>query len=69
MTGKTYMGASIAQKLNLQFRKYSCSRDSSVHDLLGYKQPRSETYLSTTFLDTYENGGVFLVDEYSSLFI
>ena len=40
-TGKTYMIADIATKLELPFYKYSCSRDSSVHDLLGYKQPTS----------------------------
>lgn len=66
-TGKTYMGASIAKKLDLPFYKYSCSRDSSVHDLMGYKQPRSETYLTTTFLKAYEEGGVFLVDEYDAM--
>ena len=68
-TGKTYMAAQMASKLGLRFFKYSCSRDSSVHDLLGYKQPRSETYLTTTFLEAYEKGGVFLVDEYSSILI
>lgn len=66
-TGKTYMGASIAKKLDLPFYKYSCSRDSSVHDLMGYKQPRSETYLTTTFLKAYEEGGIFLVDEYDAM--
>ena len=63
------MAAQMASKLGLRFFKYSCSRDSSVHDLLGYKQPRSETYLTTTFLEAYEKGGVFLVDEYSSILI
>lgn len=66
-TGKTYMGYGIAKKLNLPFYKYSCSRDSSVHDLMGYKQPASENYLQTTFLNAYENGGVFLVDEYDAM--
>ncbi len=66
-TGKTYMVADIAKRLNVKFYKYSCSRDSSVHDLLGYKQPSSETYLETTFLKAYENGGVFLVDEYDAM--
>lgn len=66
-TGKTYMGYGMASKLGLPFYKYSCSRDSSVHDLLGYKQPRSEEYLTTTFLNAYENGGVFLVDEYDAM--
>lgn len=62
-TGKTYMVAEIAKRLNVPFYKYSCSRDSSVHDLIGYKQPTSETYLETTFLKAYENGGMFLVDK------
>lgn len=66
-TGKTYMVADIAKRLNVAFYKYSCSRDSSVHDLLGYKQPASETYLETVFLNAYENGGVFLVDEYDAM--
>lgn len=66
-TGKTYMAAQMASKLGLGFYKYSASRDSSVHDLIGYKQPRSEEYLMTTFLTCYENGGVFLVDEYDAM--
>jgi len=64
--GKTYMITEMAKKMEIPFYKYSCSRDSSVHDLIGYKQPRSETYLMTTFLDAYENGGVFLCDEYDA---
>ena len=66
-TGKTYMVQEFAKSLNLPFYKYSCSRDSSVHDLIGYKQPASETYLQTTFLNCYENGGIFLVDEYDAM--
>lgn len=66
-TGKTYMVAEIASRLDLPFYKYSCSRDSSVHDLLGYKQPQSETYLETVFLKAYEQGGIFLVDEYDAM--
>lgn len=67
MTGKTYMVGQVAERLKLPFYKYSCSRDSSVHDLLGYKQPKSEIYLETAFLNAYENGGVFLVDEYDAM--
>lgn len=66
-TGKTYMVGQVADRLKLPFYKYSCSRDSSVHDLLGYKQPKSETYLETAFLQAYENGGIFLVDEYDAM--
>lgn len=66
-TGKTYMVAEIAKRLDLPFYKYSCSRDSSVHDLIGYKQPQSETYLETVFLKAYEHGGIFLVDEYDAM--
>lgn len=66
-TGKTYMVAEIAERMKLPFYKYSCSRDSSVHDLLGYKQPRSEEYLNTVFLQAYEEGGIFLVDEYDAM--
>ena len=65
--GKTYMIGSIAASMAVPFYKYSCSRDSSVHDLLGYKQPASETYLNTTFLKAYEGGGIFLVDEYDAM--
>lgn len=66
-TGKTTMIEKIADQLKIGFHKYSCSRDSSVHDLLGYKQPRSEEYLETTFLKCYEEGGIFLVDEYDAM--
>ena len=66
-TGKTTMIGHIAERKKLPFYKYSCSRDSSVHDLLGYKQPASETYLETSFLNAYENGGIFLVDEYDAM--
>jgi len=66
-TGKTYLVEKIANGLKVVFYKYSCSRDSSVHDLLGYKQPRSEEYLETTFIKAYENGGLFLVDEYDAM--
>lgn len=66
-TGKTTMIEKIAAQLKIGFHKYSCSRDSSVHDLLGYKQPRSEEYLETTFLKCYEEGGIFLVDEYDAM--
>lgn len=66
-TGKTYMVNEIATRMKLSFYKYSCSRDSSVHDLLGYKQPTSETYLETVFLKAYEGGGIFLVDEYDAM--
>jgi MoxR-like ATPase len=57
----------IAERMKLPFYKYSCSRDSSVHDLIGYKQPTSETYLETTFLKCYEEGGIFFVDEYDAM--
>lgn len=66
-TGKTTIVSQIAQKMNLPFYKYSCSRDSSVFDLLGYKQPTSEQYLETSFLKCYEQGGIFLVDEYDAM--
>lgn len=66
-TGKTFMVAETAKRLSIPFYKYSCSRDSSVHDLLGYKQPKSEEYLHTSFLQAYENGGIFLVDEYDAM--
>lgn len=66
-TGKTYMIAEIAERMELPFYKYSCSRDSSVHDLIGYKQPQSEIYLETVFIKAYEHGGIFLVDEYDAM--
>lgn len=65
-TGKSTLAYKIAEKLNLPFFKYGCSRDSSVHDFIGYKQPKSEEYLNTAFLQCYEKGGVFLIDEYDA---
>lgn len=66
-TGKTTMIEHMAERMNQPFYKYSCSRDSSVHDLIGYKQPASEQYLETPFIKAYENGGIFLVDEYDAM--
>ena len=66
-TGKTYMAEKFAEKIGIPFYKYSCSRDSSVHDLIGYMQPRSEVYLEPGFIKAYENGGVFLLDEFDAM--
>lgn len=66
-TGKTTMIEHMAERMNKPFYKYSCSRDSSVFDLIGYKQPSSEEYLETPFIKAYEQGGIFLVDEYDAM--
>lgn len=66
-TGKSYMCKQISDRMELKFFKYSCSRDSNVQDLTGYLKPNDGQYLTTSFLEAYENGGIFLLDEFDAL--
>lgn len=65
-SGKTTMAKQLAEAIGLKFAKYSCNVESSKVDLIGY-QKADGTYLNTTFLDFYENGGLYLVDEFDAM--
>ena len=64
-TGKTFVANQVADALELQFKHISCSGGMSEGMLIG-KMLFDGTFVSTDFLDCYENGGVFLLDEMDS---
>jgi cobaltochelatase CobS len=51
--------------LNLSFASQSVSAQSTVFDFFGYKSASGD-YIPTLFRDKYENGGVFLLDEFDA---
>jgi MoxR-like ATPase len=65
--GKTYLAAQVAEALGLSFNFLSCSIGMSESQLLGWLLPTGEggqfVYQESAFVHTYENGGVFLLDE------
>lgn len=65
--GKTAMAAQIAQALGLSFSFVSCSGGMSENQLTGWLLPIEAggafAYVSASFVNAYENGGVFLMDE------
>lgn len=61
-TGKTTLGAQIADALSLPFAHISCTAGMSEAHLLG-RMVANGDYISAKFVELYENGGVFLVDE------
>lgn len=65
--GKTWLGAKIAEALNLPFGSISCSAGMSESQLAGWLLPTAKAgqfeYVASTFVKLYEEGGVFLFDE------
>lgn len=65
--GKTYLGKLISKSLGLAFGSISCTSGMSEAHLLGRSIPDFHKGVSrfqgTEFLNVYENGGVFLLDE------
>jgi len=65
--GKSHMAKQVAEALGLRFGSISCSAGMSESQLLGRMVPKGKQgqfeFLTTEFLDCYENGGVFLFDE------
>jgi hypothetical protein len=65
--GKTFLAKLVADSLKLKFGSVSCTAGMSESHLLGRSIPDFHKGLSrfqgTDFLDCYENGGVFLLDE------
>ncbi len=65
--GKTHLAAQAGEALGLPFSAISCSGGMSESQLLGRMVPRGAggafEFVGTPFLDRYENGGVFLLDE------
>ena len=65
--GKSHLAKQIAEALGLRFGSISCSAGMSEAQLLGRLVPAGENgqfvFLPPEFLECYENGGVFLMDE------
>lgn len=65
--GKSHMAEQIAEALGVQFGFISCSVGMSESQLLGRLIPQGESgsfeYAVSRFVECYEDGGVFLMDE------
>lgn len=61
-TGKTTLAAQVAEALQLPFAHISCTAGMSEAHLLG-RMIADGSYISSKFVELYENGGVFLADE------
>ena len=65
-TGKTTIANQIAKAFGLKFAHLSCSAGMSEAHLLGRMLFDGE-YVLADFVDIYENGGVFLFDEFDAM--
>ena len=65
-TGKTTIAHQIATAFGLKFAHLSCSAGMSEAHLLGRMLFDGE-YVLADFVDIYENGGVFLFDEFDAM--
>jgi len=65
--GKTHVAEQLAEQLDLRYGSQSCSAGVSESAFSGWLIPVGESgqfiYVSSVFVDMYENGGVFLFDE------
>ena len=64
-TGKTFMGGQLAKVLGVKFAHISCSEGMAEAHLLGRMLFDGE-YVLSEFINCYENGGLFLMDELDS---
>jgi len=64
-SGKGFLAQHLAEAFDLRFGFQSCSEGMSEGMVLGRGVPLAEEflYLQSSFVDFYENGGVFLLDE------
>lgn len=62
-SGKTTIGAHVAEALGLAFYPVSCSAGMSEASLLGFVNPADGAFLPGPLLRAYEDGGLVLLDE------
>lgn len=62
---KTSSTAKVAEVLDLPFYSISVSLQTGKHEFFGYTDANGE-YRKTLFREAYENGGVFLLDEFDA---
>lgn len=60
-SGKSTMAKQAADVMGLRYGAFSCNLEASKSELVGFAN--IDGYVESSFLDFYENGGVFLVDE------
>lgn len=61
-SGKTYLSEQVAKGLDLSFGHLSCTAGMSEAHITG-RMTADGSFVSTEFIEAYENGGVFLFDE------
>ena len=64
-SGKSTLAKQAAKAMNLRYGSFSCNAEASKSELVGFANLNG--YITSQFLDFYENGGVFLVDEYDAM--
>ena len=64
-SGKSTLAKQAATALNLRYNSFSCNMEASKSELVGFANING--YVTSSFLDYYENGGVFLIDEYDAM--
>ena len=64
-SGKTTTVSQVAKALDLPFYSKSVSAQTGVHEFFGYQDANGK-YVRTLFREAYENGGVFLLDEFDA---
>lgn len=65
-SGKSTIALNAADALGLEFGAISCNDEISKSEFIGYRDIDGN-YITPDFLRMYENGGVFLIDEYDSM--
>lgn len=64
-SGKSTMAKQAAEAMNLPYGSFSCNLEASKSELIGFQNLNG--YVESNFLYFYENGGVFLIDEYDAM--
>lgn len=64
-SGKSTLAKQAAEAMKLRYGSFSCNMEASKSELVGFANLNG--YVTSQFLDFYENGGVFLVDEYDAM--
>lgn len=64
-SGKSTLAKQAADAMNLDYASFSCNQEASKSELTGFANING--YVESNFLKFYENGGVFLVDEYDAM--
>ena len=64
-SGKSTLAKQAAESMNLRYGAFSCNMEASKSELVGFANLNG--YVTSQFLDFYENGGLFLIDEYDAM--